>query len=126
MKLQGTDKIKCWNQCFVYCLKEYFSLNRIHFRSFDIALSYIVLTIDILRYVRQVMTQVCFLWKKQQNKYKIFWLKLFSLSLHHFHLIFFFNWQLKMFDFSLWNLTKTYKQKWRTRKNFSIITSCFL
>ena len=67
MQSQCTDKMKCWNQCFVYFFKEYFSINRTDFCSFDVVS--MVLKNDIHRYTDKY-SSVLFLKKNKQSKTK--------------------------------------------------------
>ena len=115
-----SDKLKLWNRCFVNFLKKYFSLNRAHFRSFDIALPCMVLIIDIHRYI-QINIQSCFLFfkkKKQQNKQNKTNERSFSIYLSCFYWLlrhfvwYFFQWVVgNVCDHSLWNLSATKKYK---------------
>ena len=108
-----SDKLKLWNRCSVNFLKKYFSLNRAHFRSFDIATPCMVLIIDIHRYTDKytIVLFFSFLKKKKSERSFSIYLSYFYWLLHHF-VWYFFQWVVaNVCDHSLWNLGATKKYK---------------
>ena len=105
MQSQCIDKMKCWNWCFVYFLKQYFSTNWPDFCSFDIV--YMILKIDIRRYTDKDASVLSLKNKTKQSKtterfFDLF--KIFSLTITSFLLIFFSVGSCKMFVITVYGI----------------------
>lgn len=104
-----TEKIKSWNRCFIYFLKNIFFFKSITFSFFW----YCITIYDSKKSIftdMQVMTQMCFLWRKKQTTKQNKWaeifrhLNLFSLIIMLPSLEKFFNGQLQIFVITVYRI----------------------